>query len=124
MTRHPKTLPRRAGAASFRPRRRRQCGAPKRFLPRGRRRRCLCADAGEYRDDGAQARACSSAETERRATLARFRALAELGIFLHIGSLAIRLDGTRVANRSYLIDPEEIAARYDKLHLFDVDLLG
>ena len=56
--------------------------------------------------------------------LKRLRPLAaELGIYLHIGSLAIKLDGTRVANRSYLIEPKgEIAARYDKLHMFDVDL--
>jgi predicted amidohydrolase len=49
----------------------------------------------------------------------------ELGIWLHIGSLAIKLDQTQVANRSYLIDPEgRVAARYDKLHMFDVDLAG
>jgi deaminated glutathione amidase len=68
-----------------------------------------------------------SAKTEEESiALARFRTLAaELGIFLHIGSLAIKLDGPRVANRSYLIDPEgDVAARYDKLHLFDVDLAG
>jgi deaminated glutathione amidase len=68
-----------------------------------------------------------AAETEERSTpLARLRALArELGIFLHIGSLAIKLDETRVANRSYVIDPEgRVAARYDKLHMFDVDLPG
>jgi deaminated glutathione amidase len=68
-----------------------------------------------------------AAETEKDSVpLAQFRALAaELGIFLHIGSLAIKLDGTRLANRSYLIDPEgAVAARYDKLHLFDVDLAG
>ena len=49
-----------------------------------------------------------SAKTEEGCVaLARFRALAaELGIVLHIGSLAIKLDETRVANRSYLIDPE------------------
>jgi len=67
------------------------------------------------------------AETEDRSVpLARLRALAgELGIFLHIGSLAIKLDETRVANRSYVIDPEgRVAARYDKLHMFDVDLPG
>ena len=67
------------------------------------------------------------AQTEdASAALSRFRALArELGIFLHIGSLAIKLDAKRMANRSYLIDPEgEIAARYDKLHMFDVDLAG
>lgn len=68
-----------------------------------------------------------AAETEERSTpLARLRALArELGIFLHIGSLAMKLDETRVANRSYVIDPEgRVAARYDKLHMFDVDLPG
>jgi len=58
--------------------------------------------------------------------LKRLRALAaEFGIYLHIGSLAIKLDDTRVANRSYVIDPAGgIAAQYDKLHLFDVDLAG
>ncbi|MGE5260242.1 MAG: carbon-nitrogen hydrolase family protein [Actinomycetota bacterium] len=68
-----------------------------------------------------------AAETEERnAPLAHLRALArELGIFLHIGSLAIKLDQARVANRSYVIDPEgQVAARYDKLHMFDVDLPG
>jgi len=66
-----------------------------------------------------------AAQTEDESVaLARLRALAaELGIFLHVGSLAIKLDETRVANRSYLIDPQGgIAARYDKLHMFDVDL--
>ena len=68
-----------------------------------------------------------AAQSEEESTaLARLRALAaELGIFLHIGSLAIKLDQARTANRSYLIDPSgEIAARYDKLHMFDVDLAG
>jgi predicted amidohydrolase len=68
-----------------------------------------------------------AAETEESsASLARLRALArELGIFLHIGSLAVKIDETRVANRSYVIDPEgRVAARYDKLHMFDVDLPG
>ncbi|MEX1061427.1 MAG: carbon-nitrogen hydrolase family protein [Methyloceanibacter sp.] len=68
-----------------------------------------------------------AAQTEDESVaLVRLRALAaELGIFLHIGSLAIKLDETRVANRSYLIDPQGgIAARYDKLHMFDVDLAG
>ena len=69
----------------------------------------------------------AAAETEGKSVpLARLKTLAaELGIFLHIGSLAIKLDQTRVANRSYLIGPEgNIAARYDKLHMFDVDLAG
>ena len=68
-----------------------------------------------------------AAETEgKNVALARLKALArELRIWLHVGSLAVKLDKVRVANRSYLIDPEgRIAARYDKLHMFDVDLPG
>jgi predicted amidohydrolase len=60
------------------------------------------------------------------AALQRLRSLAaEFGVWLHIGSLGIKLGPERVANRSYLIAPDgAIAARYDKLHLFDVDLAG
>ena len=44
-------------------------------------------------------------------------------IWLHIGSLGILTDSGKVANRGFIIDREgEIRARYDKLHLFDVDL--
>jgi len=61
---------------------------------------------------------------EESAPLARLRAVAkELGLWLHIGSLAVKIDAERLANRSYVIGPDgEIAARYDKLHMFDVDL--
>ena len=42
-----------------------------------------------------------------------------------LGSLAITLEGGAIANRSYLLDPSgAVAARYDKIHLFDVDLPG
>jgi predicted amidohydrolase len=56
--------------------------------------------------------------------LPAFRRLAsELGIWLLIGSLAIKTSSTKTANRSFLIDPQgDIKARYDKIHLFDVDL--
>jgi predicted amidohydrolase len=69
----------------------------------------------------------AAVETEENsAPLAHLRALAEeLGIWLHLGSLAVRVDHAKVANRSYLVAPDgAIAARYDKLHLFDVDLAG
>jgi len=69
----------------------------------------------------------AAAESEgKSAPLAWARALArELGIWLHIGSIAIKLDQSRVANRSYLLDPKgKVTARYDKLHMFDVDLAG
>ena len=57
-------------------------------------------------------------------SLAAFRQLArKLAIHLHVGSLAIKLPGERAANRSFLIDRDgEIVARYDKIHMFDVDL--
>jgi predicted amidohydrolase len=63
---------------------------------------------------------------EQDPSLAAFRALARrLGIFLHIGSLAVRVSPDKAANRSILIDPTgEIVARYDKIHMFDVDLAG
>ena len=56
--------------------------------------------------------------------LAAFRDLARtLGVFLHIGSLAIKVSAEKAANRGFLIDPQgNIAARYDKIHMFDVDL--
>jgi deaminated glutathione amidase len=59
-------------------------------------------------------------------TLAGLRATArDLGIWLSIGSLALKTgdaDG-RFANRSFLIDPTgAIMARYDKIHMFDVDV--
>ncbi len=62
-------------------------------------------------------------ENENRA-LRSFQNLAEeLGIWLHIGSLAVRKTKDRLANRSYLISPHgSIAAQYDKLHMFDVSL--
>jgi predicted amidohydrolase len=53
-----------------------------------------------------------------------FRALAaETGAWLLIGSLTIKLDEVSCANRCYLFSPAgEIVARYDKIHMFDVDL--
>jgi predicted amidohydrolase len=58
--------------------------------------------------------------------LAHFQGLArELGIWLHIGSMPVLLDSGKFANRSFLIAPDGvIAARYDKIHMFDVDLGG
>jgi len=53
-----------------------------------------------------------------------FRALAkDLGVWLAIGSaLVLRADG-KAANRTLVITPGgEVAARYDKIHMFDVDL--
>src|SRR6266852_7493307 len=56
--------------------------------------------------------------------LTAFRELArETGAWLLVGSLAIKLEAARLANRSFLLAPDgAVAARYDKIHMFDVDL--
>jgi predicted amidohydrolase len=61
---------------------------------------------------------------EEDVSLVRFRELArQLGIMLQIGSLGLKISNDRAVNRSFLIDREgEIIARYDKIHMFDVDL--
>jgi predicted amidohydrolase len=66
--------------------------------------------------------------------LAALREVArETGVWLLIGSLAVDLSREpgmpegehRLANRSYLVDPfGAVVARYDKVHMFDVDLAG
>jgi predicted amidohydrolase len=56
--------------------------------------------------------------------LAAFRALAQkTGAWLLLGSTPIRIETERLANRSFLFAPDgAVAARYDKIHMFDVDL--
>jgi predicted amidohydrolase len=63
-------------------------------------------------------------EEESDAGLATLRELARtLGLWVHIGSLAVKVSPDRAANRSFLIDPKgNVVARYDKIHMFDVDL--
>jgi predicted amidohydrolase len=66
----------------------------------------------------------SIVEEERDPMLAALRERArKLSLYLHIGSLAIKVSADKAANRAFLIDPHgEIVARYDKIHMFDVDL--
>lgn len=61
---------------------------------------------------------------EEDASVKVFSLLAqELGIWLHVGSLALRVSEDRLVNRSLLFAPDgELVARYDKIHLFDVDM--
>jgi deaminated glutathione amidase len=47
----------------------------------------------------------------------------ELGIHMHVGSTAIALDDGKIANRGFLFAPDgQLLTRYDKIHMFDVDL--
>ena len=63
---------------------------------------------------------------EQNAMLTTLREVArKLAIYIHIGSLAIKASPEKAANRSFLIDRRgEVVARYDKIHMFDVDLAG
>ena len=73
--------------------------------------------------DRTRAAASIVAEEEDR-VLAAIRAVAaEAGLWVHLGSLAVRRPDGRFANRGFVIDAAgAIRARYDKLHLFDVTL--
>ncbi|MGQ3674451.1 carbon-nitrogen hydrolase family protein [Xanthobacter sp. TB0139] len=73
-------------------------------------------------DRGALFEALATEEEDK--TLAALRALAgELKIHLHIGSLALKVSENRAVNRAFVINPAgELSARYDKIHMFNVDL--
>src|ERR1700744_3693173 len=63
---------------------------------------------------------------EQDPTLATLREVArKFSIYIHLGSLAVKASPEKAANRAFLIDRNgDIAARYDKIHMFDVDLAG
>lgn len=49
----------------------------------------------------------------------------ETGATLLVGSLSVKLSEEQAANRCFLFGPDgAILARYDKIHMFDVDLAG
>lgn len=62
-------------------------------------------------------------EGEDQVLVAVREAAARAGVWVQLGSLALRRHDGRYANRSFVIDSDgNIRARYDKMHLFDVDL--
>ncbi|WP_275427887.1 nitrilase-related carbon-nitrogen hydrolase, partial [Enterobacter hormaechei] len=62
-------------------------------------------------------------EAEDTVLAATREAAAKHGIWVHLGSLALRGEGDKFLNRGFVIDDTgAIRASYDKLHLFDVDL--
>jgi len=79
--------------------------------------------SGLLDQDRARAAGHLSTEADDRVLAAVREAAAKRGIWVHIGSLALRRDDGRLNNRAFVIDGNgEIRASYDKLHLFDVDL--
>jgi predicted amidohydrolase len=74
------------------------------------------------RDKEARAAAFHPVENDLVARTAA-RLAAELGIHIHVGSNAIALADGKLANRALLFDASGgLAAAYDKVHMFDVDL--
>ncbi len=64
-----------------------------------------------------------AAESDDRVLRAVRDAAARAGLWIHLGSLAVRRDDGRLVNRGYVIDDSGgVRATYDKLHLFDVTL--
>ena len=65
-----------------------------------------------------------SASEERHEVLQALREFAaDRRVWLNIGSIAVDAGGGKFINRGYMIDPTgEIFGRYDKIHLFDVEL--
>ncbi|MCS6986356.1 MAG: carbon-nitrogen hydrolase family protein [Sphingomonadaceae bacterium] len=75
--------------------------------------------------DPARLKAAAQPEAEDPTLEALRKAAERTGVAIAVGSLAIRRDDGRLANRSFLLGPDgRIMARYDKIHLFDVDLPG
>ena len=75
--------------------------------------------------DRKRAAAHLSVETEDRVLAAAREAAARAGIWVHLGSLALKgeREDARLVNRAFVIDDQgAIRARYDKIHLFDIDL--
>ena len=63
------------------------------------------------------------AEDQDEVLAAVRKAAAKAGIWVHLGSLALKGDSGKLVNRGFVIDDlGEVRARYDKIHLFDVDL--
>ncbi|WP_443019825.1 carbon-nitrogen hydrolase family protein [Sphingomonas adhaesiva] len=73
--------------------------------------------------DRERAAASVRKEGEDAVLVAVREAAASAGVWVHLGSLALRRQDPRMANRGFVIDDTgSIRARYDKMHLFDVDL--
>jgi len=74
--------------------------------------------------DRARARQYMTSESHNMALQSLIAAAARHQIWVHIGSMPILDEGAeKLANRSMIISPDgAITARYDKMHLFDVDL--
>ena len=79
--------------------------------------------SGLLDSDRERARASIFAEEDDPTLAAVRKAAARAGIWVSLGSLAVLAEDGRFANRGFLIDDAgAVRGRYDKIHLFDVEL--
>jgi len=84
---------------------------------------CLPENVSLLEPDTARLKTMALPEDEHPALAAFTDVAKETGAWILIGSLAIRSENGLIANRAYLLDGAgAIIARYDKIHLFDVDI--
>lgn len=78
---------------------------------------------GALQRDRAALRAALKAEEDDVIVATARRLADELGIYVHVGSTAIARPDGKIANRGFLFGPDGARlCRYDKIHMFDVDL--
>jgi len=78
---------------------------------------------GMLQRDRAAAKAVLRGEADDIIVRTASELASELGIHMHVGSTAIALDDGKMANRGFLFGPDgKVLNRYDKIHMFDVDL--
>ncbi len=81
--------------------------------------------SGRLDKDRARLMATLTGEADDPVLAAVRAAAAAAGVWVHLGSLALKGGDGRVVNRGFVIDSAGgLAASYDKIHLFDVDLPG
>ena len=84
---------------------------------------CLPENFSWLAQSDTEYRESAVSEAEHPALVRSMAAAAKLNIWLLLGSLTVRDDDGRIFNRCLLIDPAgEVQARYDKIHLFDVNV--
>jgi len=78
---------------------------------------------GMLQRDRAAAKAVLRGEADDIIVRTASELASKLGIHVHVGSTAIALDDGKMANRGFLFGPDgKVLNRYDKIHMFDVDL--
>ena len=79
--------------------------------------------SGMIDQDSARAAGKRRGEDEDAVLAAARDAARSNHIWLNLGSIAVLADGGKVANRTFVIDDDgNVRGRYDKIHLYDVDL--